>query len=330
MMLKDGPRVDKIGQGVMMKNNIPSRSLWPAVLSLVWVGVSPSPIRAEVLSNVAFGLGYAGFDISGTNNPLSGGYDFLVTNTFIGNELDFGPSDLTLRGPISVALSTGGRAFTEIELAFRTATDASAQAVPLAYDLNYDVGSQRENVSGSIFLDGLLKVNSFGYYDLTFEYSSRQTVTGEGRFDNSSTNLDYDLGPIRVRGNIVADVLAAVTEPFFEAAGAENPFAQFSASANLKALLEERTATVIGSPSEGNALAADEVAQRVNNAVINEVLGAAFRGLLTQGIAQEPSSGRGLSVVPEPTVLLLMLLGIPMVLHHGLRHFRRGGAKPAR
>ena len=65
-----------------MKRNRTYRFMLPAFVALAW----PAPtIRADVFNDIAFGLGYAGFEISGNNNPLSGGVDFLVTNTFVGN-----------------------------------------------------------------------------------------------------------------------------------------------------------------------------------------------------------------------------------------------------
>jgi hypothetical protein len=271
-------------------------------------------IHGGMIEDVGLALGQFGFDYFGNRNLLSGGIDFLATNRFVGNELDFGVADLSLVGPLSLAVSTGGRALSELEIAFRTADNPVSSTQPLRYLYNVDVGGQTARVEGSIFLDANLKVNGFGFYDLSLEYSSRQTIDREGRFANDSLTNDFDVGPIHVRGNIVADLLAVVTEPIFENAGLVNVFASFSGREQLRSAIAAQAQAGIEEPVASGS-GRDAIPAGSADAVV-------FRGLVQAAGEQVPASAISGSsfvayqpgVVPEPVVLILLLLGLPLVL----------------
>lgn len=239
--------------------------------------------NAGFIEDVGFGLGFAGFNIQGQHNVLSGGDDFLINTNFQGNPLDFGAAELTLNGPISLGVSTSNRILPTIDIDFTTALNGRQNASPLSYSWVADVGSQTTQIDGSLLLDGRLSVNSFGFYDLEFTYSSRQSVTRDGRFADDTQTHDGDVGPINISGNIIADALAAITDPIFEAAGATNPFASFSGSAKLREILQST-----GDPSSSSP---------------------ALRGI---EFDQPSLQGFG-NVVPEPTALVLMVITIPVI-----------------
>ena len=166
--------------------------------------------------------------MQGNRNPLSGGVDLLLAESFAANPFDFGPWDLTFQGPISLAVSTGGRALPGLDISFTSAADTLTVPTPLSYVLNFDTGAQSSQVSGSVLIDGDFSINKFGYYDLSFVYSSRQDVDREGRFATDEATNDFDIGPINISGNIYADILGAITQPLYDRAGRENIFIQFS------------------------------------------------------------------------------------------------------
>jgi len=251
--------------------------------------------RAEVFQDVPLALGFAGFDFIGTNNPLSGGVDFLATSDFNNRRFDFGATDLTLDGPLSLQISTGGRALSQFDVSLTTAPNARTNADPLNYILNSDVGGQSTQIDGNLLMDADFSLNGFGFYDLNVTYSSRQNVNRDGRFANDSDTFDSDIGPITVSGNIYADGLALLTDPLFERSGRPNPFEDFS---NASPVVDARLAravdlrrggrpSVIGPPPHSHA---------------------------------RPGAGPPFGVVPEPTVLLLMLLGIPAMMAKPLRN----------
>lgn len=276
--------------------------------------VSPISIRADVFRTVGLGLQSAGFDVRGQSNRASGGYDFLVNNQFQDRTFDFGAWDLTLDGPISTQFSTGGRVLSNLDVALTTALNSDAGAEPLTYELNYDVGAQATRITGSLLIDADLNLNAFGFYDLGLNYSTRQTVVNSGTVSNSTTDFDADLGPINIRGNIFADALAAITDPLFAAAGQPNPFEQFSGANQLKQAIKAQGDALLASLGAGLA---DAPSASTLRGASSGFVGPAI--LRTGGLssAQTSTGSPNTGVVPEPPVLLLMLLGIPALL--GLR-----------
>ena len=284
-----------------------SRSVFASIASrAAFTSLALSLIAAPValggfLENVGVALQASAFDVRSRPNPLSGGRDVFIGRTFVGNQLDFGPWDLTLQGPISMQVATGGRRLSELEVSFTTAANSSTAVQPLNYVLNVDSGGQETQVSGSLLIDGDLRFNGFGFYEVSLSYSSRQNVVRDGRFANDEREFDSDIGPIVVSGNIVADVLAILTEPFFQATGASNIFAEFSGRAKLSDAIALSLAELQGSLAEG--MTADELAAST----------LAIELTPTSPLRAEPPV-QGVQVVPEPPILILLLLGLPVLL----------------
>ncbi len=283
------------------------------------------PASAGIVEDAAYGLGYIGFDIIGDNNPLSGGIDLLVTNNFFGNPLDFGLSELTLQGPISLEINTGGHLYPELDIAFRTALNGDSAAAPLNFNFASDLGALETNVDGSLFIDTKLKINRLGFYDLTLQSSTRSTVEQTRRSGTEVQQFDSDVGPIGLSGNAVLDVLAVLTQPVFERSGSTNPFVVLSGPNSLSnALLNPNDADQARLASGSDPLVE---ARRI------PIFAASFQSVAQRPLfGPNPGNHNGQSnasggqnqghVVPEPTVLLLMLAGIPALL--GLRRRRTG------
>lgn len=233
------------------------------------------PVHADTIHNIATGLDYAGFDARGSRNPLSGGIDLLINRQFNGNVFDFGAPELALQGPVSLQVSTGGRVIPGIDVSLTTALNDRSQAVPLNYNYSSGMGAQSTTVTGSMLVDASFSMNALGFYDLNITSSSRNTVTRDG-VASSSNNVDSDIGPLSVSGNIFIDALAAVTDPLFEQSGAPNPFSALSKTVGN--LHDVGFSGPDGTP----------------------------RGL---GLTRSAHA-----VVPEPTVLVMMLVGGPLLL----------------
>ena len=246
--------------------------------------------RAGFIEDAAFGLGYVGFDIQGQRMPLTGGFDVLVSRDFIGNPLDFGPWDVTLQGPLSLSVNYGGRAVREWEVGLNTASTENSANAPLNYVLNYDAGGQETQITGNLLIDSNVAINQFGFYEIELAYSSRQTVVRDGRFANDETDFDFDVGPIVVSGNIYADILAALTDPLFDAAGRQNPFESFSATSKINDAMQTAFAD------------------------LEQLLaGTLDAGSAATLLAATTSRATG-HVVPEPPILFLMAVAVPLLL----------------
>jgi hypothetical protein len=254
-------------------------------------------VRADAIHNLATALDYAGFDARGSHNPLSGGADLLINRQFNGNLFDFGAAELTLQGPISLQVSTGGRLLPTFDVAFTTALNAQNQATQLNYSFVTDTGPQSTTVSGSMLIDGDFSINALGFYDLTLTSSARKTIVREGTVTETNTS-DSDLGPLTVSGNIFADALAVLTDPLFEQNGSENPFAAIS-----KTLIDPNSIGIFDLAS------LPEVAQE--NVLENS------SGFGPMPPAASPANGIGNvshAIVPEPPVLILLLVGLPLIV----------------
>jgi len=310
-----------------------------AAVLLVLLTLGTAQSRAGVWDGVATGLGAAGFDIRGGHNVLSGGTDLLITNTFQGRKFDFGATELTLSGPLSLDFSTGGRLLPGVDVALTTAASSDLNATPLSYNLNFDVGGQQSSISGTLLIDGAVSLNRLGWYELNIDTSSRQTVVNDGRFDNGQKTFDFDVGPINVRGNIFADMLAAVTDPFFKAANTQNIFAGFSGQARLKQVLNTRLEDAV-TGFAGGVTASSRTVQTLSpfadlfvlspTDLSAEEVRPSDRQLAEAAVFDHADNARSPShsalsrfdttapapagVVPEPSVLLLMLLGVPAIL----------------
>lgn len=268
------------------------------------------PARADLFRDIGLGLSYAGFNVEGRRNPLSQGADVLINNNFIGESFNFGIGELRMQGPVSLQVSAGRRWVDTLDVSLSTALSRDLTPAPLAYSLTADVGGQEMAVTGSVLIDADLSVNGFGFYELNVDYSSRQTVDREGRFSNSSDNYDFDFGPIVVEGNIYADILAVLTAPFFEVTGIFNPFLSFSGREQLKQAMDASLAEMRAHLAAGAQVDA-------------LVLPATIVGPLPLGqsaVTAGALAAQGGAVVPEPAVVVLMLLGIPLLL---VRRFRR-------
>lgn len=266
-----------------------------AMLVVALCAIAPATARADVFRDIAFGLGFAGFQLQGQENILSGGADFAMLTQFQGNELDFGSAQLTMTGPISLGFSTGGRGLNVMKIDFQTALNDQIASSPLTYTWNADVGGQQTQINGSLLIDGSLEFNGFGFYDLQVDYSSRQTVNTDGRFSNDQEFNDFDVGPMHLRGNIFADLLSLILDPLFANSEIDNPFASFSGQTQLKRLADGATISarelVLGPPT--------------NAGLIEAGLSGSIDAQLPLDTGPLPNG----ATVPEPGTLFLMLGG---------------------
>jgi len=266
---------------------------------------------------VATALDFIGFDLIGQRNPLSGGVDFLATSNFDGAPFDFGAWDLSLSGPLSLQVSTGGRFLSQFDVSLTTAVNGRSDATPLGYVLNSDIGPQSAQISGTVLADVDFSLNGLGFYDLSITYSSRQNVTREGLLADDGTTNDFDLGPINISGNLYADALAILADPFFDSAGQPNPFEPFSGRAQLSEILRPSATDLQTALAEG----ADPTMAASTAARFGKVRRGFGNGDIPPGNGYGQGNGNGGgygnangAAVPEPAVLVLMLLGVPAIV----------------
>jgi PEP-CTERM motif len=280
-----------------------------------------APVRAGgMFGNVVEALRFSGFVVDRNRSDVSNSSIAVAGQNFRGNTVDLGDFNLTLNGPVSAMIETGGRRIPTLDLTLSTgllnvnpnqvATVGAAQ--PLSYTLAFDSGTNTTDIVGNMLFDARFSVNAFGSYDLKAQFSNRETTLVDGRFDEASgSNFDVDLGPIDIEGNLVADLLATITDPFFQASGFENVFALFSGRTFREQESESLIAGLLAKVDAGKAITEDELSAVTAMSVVASVLGDAFPDIAFLADASLPDGGgdASASAVPEPATLMLALAG---------------------
>lgn len=246
-----------------------------------------------------------------TKNYLGNGWDFDATATYTGRTFHLGVADLTLAGTSDISGGYTLRGIPQARFSMRTSN-------PLSYTLKTNYGAQDLTANGSVLINVDTTINALGFYDTTFQISNRGTYETKGLGVTDQGTLDFDAGPIVVSGNIYADILAALTQPFFTATATENPFAKFSqTSARLAGEPLDLTASNLNLTS----LNSDQVGQLVNNTIVSALLGKEptsnlFGSVLTpDGLLADASQverQNWIEQAPEPATLGLLTLGLAL------------------
>ncbi len=264
-----------------------------------------APARAGIFQYALVGIESAGFFVSGERNPLTGGTFIQLDRAFNNETLDFGAHELTLSGQLRSRFETNTRFPATLDFQLNT------RGAPLNYTYVVDTGSQLTTFTGNALLDVDGSINAFGFYDLRVNIADRQTVTADGRFQNlDGEQNDLNIGPINVRGNIFADLLASLFDPFFEASGTQNIFASFSGRNQLDQQLAAQAARLRSRVADGQGLDASTLDTLAGSAVLADLFGAdaldlsflSSPDLVSPSDSITPSAG----LVPEPTTLLLL------------------------
>ncbi len=303
----------------------PMRINWVVGAILAVVFSSGGVARAEFYQDVIRGFELFGYRFSLERNLLGDGWDATAIADYSGGRtFNLGVADVTLTGAV---FATGGYTLRGIPRGHFTVTTAGA---PLAYTYDFNLGLQDTTFTGSVLINIDTDVNLLGFYDQTFQISNRGTFETDGLLGDDSESLDYDLGPVNVSGNAYADALAAMTQPLFDFAGTENPFAKFSSRATRVASLTETADELRARIASGDILSDEEMAMLINCSMLTSMLspdgsGNPFDGLseldelLETGTRSPETDGYSeSSTVPEPPTLFLLVLGMA-----GLRLCRR-------
>lgn len=274
-------------------------------------------------------LRFSNFIVDTNRNPIANTTTGVITTNFLGNTIDFGDFDLTLRGPVSAVVETGGRRIPTLDIFLSTARTSANRnqvttvntPVPLNYTLHFDSGTNETTIDGNVLLDARASLNAFGSYDLKLQLSNRQTTVIDGRFDvNSPIDNDFDIGPIDIRGNVFADILATVADPFFNAAGAENIFELFGGRTARERQSERVVDQLETKAAGGGQLTEDDLAAVATLSLVADVLGDDFpeTDFLADAVSDLTSSSAIAAApgpaVPEPGTLLLLAAALALTL----------------
>jgi len=199
-------------------------------------------------------------------------------------------------------------------------TSAAAPA-PITYNITVNTGVQDFTVNGDILMSSAGRMNALGFYDLQMRITNNGTYNADGVFLTDEQNLDFDVGPINVSGNLAMDALAAVIHQTGNVLGAVPPRVA-SGAAQKEITLDE----VIAKMEAGEQLTQEEtqilVRESLMSAVLTDPLGTLVNGLPSgetsvEGLtvtfspsdsAPPPAVANAGSVAPEPGTLLLVAI----------------------
>lgn len=210
--------------------------------------------------------------------------------------LDLGPYELELSGAVSSTMGYTTR--------YLPAGNADLAFSNLNYELRGKSGAQDVTLRGTLNGGQNLEVNPLGFYSLalTIDNTNSQVELDGVLVDNSSSDTDFNIGPISIKGNIYYDMFVGLLgsvgvdtsglTDLFPASPMDRVVQQIQS--DLDAQIDSLSARVSNGTSGGlydPGIAADT--QRTLDAIANAT-----------GPTQ--ATGDGLGAVPEPASLALL------------------------
>lgn len=289
----------------------------PAIVGIVvgWTSVA----AASPWGKVVQGLSLIDFQlIAGRENYLGKGYTMVFDfpgplfrqSTNLGLEtlglenlglfnttyLDVGLADLTINNEIITGVSLVSRIVPAISFSSQN------QGGPLTYSFRSRTGLEQGPVTGQITVDNRGFINLLGAYELHI------AMSGRGTDPNTGQNLDFDIGPVDVSGNLFLDILSG-TNPFDRVKQAA--LANAEKNANERSIRSKAAAGTLLSEEELDAMITAALSGTLNNPAIAESLIQTMLNVDSMAFG-DASPGRWsiVSAVPEPATIGLLGLGM--------------------
>jgi hypothetical protein len=248
-------------------------------------------------------------------NQFSEGWELIVDRTFgldsagRPETIDLGPIELTLQGSTATTASFSKRGFLEGNL--------NMIANNLNYQLRTTTGPIDATMTGTFNMNNNLQINQFGFYDLQVDLSqSNSTLLVETLGNTDSTELNYDIGPIDVRGNIFIDAIVGLLSFLGVDTTALEPLTGYSAIAELNRQINDSVAGALADQGYALDTSNGEVALTEIAAATAPILGDAtieIAGPVAGDSSQDPGATAPTASVPEPASLLLCLMLAPLL-----------------
>jgi hypothetical protein len=155
--------------------------------------------QAGLFKDIRYAVGYAGFSQQLQRNIIGDGWTYNYGQTFNDKEYDFGNSELILNGTMNGSFNFTRRGIPEAELNLSTPNG-------LAYTYESTDGPNKFSIDDGFFnIDQKISINEFGGYDIQLTVTNRGTLVYDGA-TQTSTPINYDIGPINVHGQWLVDV----------------------------------------------------------------------------------------------------------------------------
>lgn len=213
--------------------------------------------------------------------------------------LDLGALELQLNGLTSATAGFTRRGF--------LIGNANFIANNLAYAVRDKTGAQDLELTGTMNVANAIEVNQFGFYTLDIDVTNTNSqLIADGVVVRDTEDMNFDVGPIRVEGNIFFDGLVAL----LASAGVDTTaLEELSPKSPIDAIVEEMQSALNSQTLiAGEQLTRDDV--RVSTSPITIDAARSIEDALTVApTALTQTDGNSRSFVPEPGALLLIGVG---------------------
>jgi hypothetical protein len=287
-----------------------AKSLWVAAFAtVVTLGAAASPARANFFRDVARSLQYAGFTVQGQRNILTDGAVVNISQQFFAEPLNFGQTELIPSGQLRAQVGWDRRPIPALQFFMDTGNS------PLNYQLRRNFGMQDFLATGELQLSIGTEINSLGFYDTIVDINNTGTFETEGLFGENDGHMDFDVGPIDISGNVVADLLAAVFDAL--APGEDNPFREFSlrSTREKNGIDSEDIAEIEAALAAGEEITDRQASLLVTDSVIQSLfgLGDPEDAVIQFTDAASPDAAGVPMATPEPVTALLVVAGLACI-----------------
>mgnify|MGYP001062623595 CR=1 FL=1 len=287
-----------------------AQSRWVAVFAaVVTFGAAASPAKAMFFRDVARSLQYAGFTVQGQRNIITNGAVVNISQQFTGQPLNFGQTELIPSGQLRAQVGWDRRPIPALQFFMDTGNSS------LNYQLRRNFGMQDFLATGELQLSIGTEINALGFYDTIVDINNTGTFETEGLFGENDGHMDFDVGPIDISGNVVADLLAAVFDAL--APGEDNPFREFSlrSTREKNGVDSEEIAQIEAALAAGEQITDRQASLLATDSVIQNLfgLGDPEDGVIQFTDVASPDAAGVPMATPEPVTALLVVAGLACI-----------------
>lgn len=250
------------------------------------------------------------------------------------NRIDVGLYQVTLNNGQTVVQAEYSRGILPQVSFFSNTPEA------IDYSVRFNTGFQDFEINNAeLAWTTQWNVNRLGFYDYQLSASHRGEFEWDGFELVDTGTLDFDIGPINLSGNVIADALALVTQPFFDSTGATNPFAAFSGRATKRIEVARTVDGILSRVEAGDVLTEADMDELIEATVIAaaldqtlpdfsflsresfaSTLDAINGSILGNDVASVGNGGTDSSglqrmmMIPEPATSMLMMMTVGMLI----------------
>lgn len=246
------------------------RSNWLPVTAMAMLAIAPTA-RAEGLLSYVFGfMDYFNVQISGSQDLLRDNIRVNVTGDYrnpFNSTFGFVLANMSLSGTMQMSTGPSLRGVPSSQFTFRTTNAATAPQTPLAYTIDFPLGTTQIDIDGNLLINISIEQDILGFYDATVQISNRGTLTTSTLLGpTTSRPIDQDIGPISLSGNIFLPPFNLFGQGIFDRLGLNtNPFARARNSqvASLTTVAEQLLLSAELDTSTAGGVAAAHVSQPI-------------------------------------------------------------------